>query len=230
MKLLSLIWLSLAMFASAAALEFKETQIDVHPTAAANAVSVDFEFTNHSGKPVTIREYKPSCVCMTLQIKGGKLQYAPGESGMIRADFDLMNFSGIVNKDALVWLDQDPEGKPSVRLTVRAHIPALISLSPKTLTWELDGAAAPQTIRITTHHDKPIHVTEVKSNSPLFKHELKTIKDGSSYELIVTPLDIKVGGIGMFKIFTDCEIPKHQTQQAFSVIRKRMDAKIVAKP
>lgn len=230
MKLLSLIWLALALVADAAALEFKENLIDARPTADATVASVEFEFTNKSEKPLTIREYKPSCVCMTLQIKGGKLQYAPGESGVIRAEFDLGGFSGVVDKDALVWLEQDPEAKPSTRLTVRAHIPVLVSLSPKTLTWDLDGAAAPQTIRITTHHDKPIHVTEVKSNGLLFKHELKTIKDGHSYDLIVTPVDIKVGGIGMFKIFTDCEIPKHKTQQAFSVIRKRIDAKIVAKP
>jgi len=230
MKLLAIIWFVLAICASAADLEFKQILIDARPAANADVASVDFEFTNKSGRPVTIRDCKASCICMTLQIKGGKLQYAPGESGVIRADFELGNFSGAVSKDVSVWLDKDPEAKPSIRLTVRAHIPVLVSILPKTLTWEADGSAAPQTIRITTHHDKPIRITEVKTSSPLFKHELKTIKDGDSYDLIVTPLDTKAGGIAMFKITTDCEIPKHKTQQAFSVIRNRVEAKIVAKP
>ena len=132
-----------------------------------------------------------------MKVKDGKLRYAPGESGLIRAAFDMGNFSGTVDKVVAVWLDDDPTDKPSLSLTVRVHIPVLVSMEPKTVKWELDGKPDAQTIRITMNHSKPIHVTAVESSSKAFTHEIKAIEDGKIYELVVTPTghqDSRVGG------------------------------------
>ena len=126
------------------------------------------------------------------------------------------NFSGTVDKVVAVWLDDDPPDKPSVALTVRVHIPVLVSLEPKTLKWDLGGKGEPQTIRITMNHDKPDPCDRRDSSSEAFRHELKTIEDGKSYELIVTPTDIGSPGLAVIRIETDCEIEKHRLQQAFA--------------
>jgi hypothetical protein len=214
------IWLGLMALVPAAGLDFKETSKELHAPADVKTVSADFEFTNRSGKPVSVTKYESTCSCMAVTIKGGKLSYAPGESGVIRAQFDMGNFSGEIDKVVLLWLDGNKTEKPSLSLTVRVHIPVLVSLEPKTLKWELNGKGEPQNIRVNMTHDKPIRVTAVTSSSEAFKLELKTIEEGKTYDVQVTPLDLKSPGLAVIRIETDCDIDKHRIQQAFAVVRK----------
>ena len=224
------IWLALVACLQAAGLEFKETRKEVHAPADVKTVTADFEFTNRSDKPVTVSKYESTCSCMSVMIKEGKLRYAPGESGVVRAEFDMGNFSGEVDKVVALWLDDAPADKPTISLTVRVHIPVLISLDPKTLKWDLGGNADAQTIRVTMNHTKPIKVLKVTSSSEAFVPKLKTVEEGKSYELVVTPVDIKSPGLGVLRIETDCDIVKHRTQQAFAVVRKPTPAVTAAKP
>jgi hypothetical protein len=165
-----------------------------------------------------------------VKIKDGKLHYGPGESGLVRADFAMGNFSGTVDKVVAIWLDDDPADKPSVSLTVRVHIPVLVLLEPKTLKWEINGGKEPQTIRITMNDAKPIRVTSVKSSSPAFQSELKTIEEGKRYDLIVTPTEMDSPGLGVFRIETDCSLERHRIQQVFAVIRKPTPGEAASKP
>lgn len=219
MKIVWGIWLALAALAHAG-LDFKETLKEVQAPADAKTVTADFEFTNRTDTAVTVAKVDPTCSCISIKIKDGKLRYAPGESGLIRAEFDMGNFSGVVDKVVAVWLDGDPVDKPSVALTVRVNIPVLISLEPKTLKWNAGGKGEPQVVRIVMNHTSPIHVTGVNSSSKAFKQELKTIEDGKRYELIVTPVDVDSPSLAVIRIETDCDIAKHRLQQAFAVIRK----------
>jgi hypothetical protein len=179
---------------------------------------------------VTVTKYEPTCSCISVRIKDGKLRYAPGEAGLIRAEFDMGNFTGTVDKVVAVWLDNAPADKPSMALTVRVHIPVLVSLEPKTLKWELNGKGEPQTIRITMHYAKPIRVIAVNASSEAYKYELKTVEEGKSYDLIVTPLEINTPGLGIFRIETDCQIPKHRIQQVFASVRRSSPAETAGKP
>src|SRR6478752_805013 len=130
------IWLTLAAFAQAAGLEFTEMLKEVNAPVEASTVTADFNFTNKGNKPVTITKADPPCPCLKVQISGGKLKYAPGESGVIRISFDLGTFSGTVDKVLPIFLDNDPEDKPSVALTIRVHIPVLVGVEPKTVKWD----------------------------------------------------------------------------------------------
>jgi hypothetical protein len=214
----------------AAALDFKEVLKEVHAPADVKKVSADFEFTNHSDKPVTVSKYESTCSCMSVMIKDGKLHYAPGESGVVRAEFDMGNFSGAVDKVVALWFDNAPADRPSLSLTVRVHIPILVSMEPKTVKWDLNGDAEPQTIHVTMNHTKPIKVVKVTSSSAAFMPTLKTIEEGKSYEVIVAPADIKSPGLAVLRIETDCDIVKHRTQQAFAVVRKPTPAEAATKP
>ena len=212
--------LALATGTHSATLQFTETLREVHAPADAKTVTTDFTFTNRSNKPVTISRYESACSCMKVEISDAKLRYAPGESGTIRAEFDMGNFSGEIDKTIALWVEGDPKDKPSITLTARVHIPVIIAIEPKTLKWPLNGKADAQTIRIAINDPKPIHITKISSSSQSFRHELKTIKEGKSYELVVTPLDLSLPALAIFRIETDCALAKHKTQQAFAVVRK----------
>jgi len=224
MKIACGIWLALMAMVPAAGLDFPETFKELHASASAKKVTVDFEFTNRSDKPVSVTKYDSSCSCLAVRIGDGKLRYAPGESGLVRAEFDMGNFTGSVDKVVALWLDKDAADKPSVQLKVRVFIPVLVALEPRTVKWDLNGNPEPQTIRITMHHVKPIRVTSAQSSSEAFKCELKTIEEGNIYDLIVTPLNMKTPGLCIFRIETDCDIEKHRIQQAFATVRRPLAA------
>lgn len=230
MKFASIIWLAMSGWLQAAALDFPVVFKEIHAPADAKTVTVDFEFANHSDKPVTVTKYDAACSCIAVQIKDGKLRYAPGEAGLIRTDFDMGNFAGTVDKIVAVWLDDDPADKPSLTLTVRVHIPVLVALEPKTLKWDLGAKSEPQTIHIEVNYEKPIRVTSVNSSSEAFKYELKTVAEGKRYELVVTPLDMHSPALGIFRIETDSPVPKHRVQQAFATVRKPSSAPAAPKP
>lgn len=203
-----------------AELKFDATLKEVEASVNDNRVTVDFSFRNEGDKPLSIKRYDATCTCSEATVKNSKLDYAPGETGVIRAVFDMSNFSGTVDKPVYLWLDGDPEDKPSVILTARIHIPVLVEIEPKTVTWDLGENATSKTIVLTVKHSKPIHVKEVSGSNPLFSHELRTVEEGKKYEIEITPNSTKEVGIGVFHIDTDCDIPRHRTQRVFSVVRR----------
>lgn len=221
MKIIAALWLAAASFVFSQTLKFKETGKDIHAGADAKVVSADFEFKNETSQPVTIEKYEASCSCMSVQIKNGKTRYAPGESGTVRATFDMGNFSGEVEKVVTLYLDGDSKkGEPSVKLHTKVHIPVLVFLAPKAVTWETGEKPDTKTIKVTMSHSKPIHITKISSSSDAFSFEQKTIREGEVYHILVTPKATDAPKLGIVRIETDCDVEKHRIQQAFASVRK----------
>lgn len=225
-----ILWLALTAFVHAAGLEFEKPLLEVHAPADAATVTADFKFKNTSGKPVTITKSDPGCSCLSVQVSGGKLKYGPGEEGLVRATFDMGNFSGTVDKMIGIWLDEDPPNRPSVKITVRVHIPVLVSLEPKTLKWTAGGKPEPQTLAVTMAEGESIQLLSVKSTSDAFTVETKTIENGKRYEVVVTPRSVDAPVLGILRIETDCKIAKHRIQQAFAVVSKQAQVETAGKP
>jgi Protein of unknown function (DUF1573) len=223
-------WLLVAAASYAGGLEFAELIKNVDAPADATIVTADFPFTNKSDKAVLIAKSDPGCSCLKVEISGGKLKYAPGESGVVRTTFEMGNFSGTVDKMVALWIDDDAPDKPSKQLTVRVHIPVLVGIEPKTVKWDVGDKPSPQTIQIRMAEGKLIHVMGVKSSSETFSCEVKTVEEGKKYDLIVTPRDLNGPGMSVIRIETDCEISKHRTQQAFAVARKPTTPSVSPKP
>lgn len=230
MKQALFLWLALAAFIHAAALEFENALVEVHAPADAATVTADFKFKNTSGRPVTITKSDPGCSCLSVQVAGGKLKYAPGEEGLVRATFDMGNFSGTVDKMIGIWLNEDPSDRPSVKITVRVHIPAIVAIEPKTLKWAVGGKTEPQTITITMAEGESIQVLSVKSTADAFTVETKAIEKGKRYEVVVTPKSVDAPLLGILRIETDCKIAKHRVQQAFAVVAKQTQLETAGKP
>ena len=212
------LWFGLSGMLFAGDLTFTETLKELKPAPEETLVTVDYPFTNNSGKTVIIKEAGGGCSCMSVQVSDGKKAFAPGESGVIRANFDMGTFWGTVDKVVSIWAEGDPEAAPSQLLTLRVHIPVLIEAEPKTVKWDVGEAAEAKTIKIRMMGDKPIHIKSIDPRGG-FTQELKTIEDGKSYELSIKPASTKAIAIGIFRINTDCEIERHAVQQVFAAIR-----------
>lgn len=220
-------WIPLLMTTSLlrAELVFPEMLKEAHLGADEKSLEMDFPFKNEGKKTVKIRHYDAPCSCLSAKVKGGKLEYAPGEEGVIRGFFDMGNFSGTINKSIAIWMEGDPEGKPSIVLTVKVHIPELVLIEPKTLKWTIGEEVAAKTMKITMDYEKPIKILGINGSNERFKHDLKTLREGKEYELSITPDETKTPGIGVLRIETDCPVARHRIRQAFIVVRGLPGAK-----
>lgn len=225
MKLFLSAWIALATTLAASGLKFDESLIEVHAPIDSETVTRDFKFTNAGETTLVIREADAGCSCLAVQVAGGKLSYAPGETGTLRAKFDLGSFQGSVDKQINIWLQGDPDEKPSNTVTMRVHIPLIISLEPRTLKWETDSEPVMQVLEIGMDYEKPIHVKSVVSSNPDFEVKLVTVEEGKKYQVEVTPTRTNTPGLSIIRIETDLEIKKHSIQQSFAAISAKVDRK-----
>lgn len=179
-------------------------------------VTAVFPFTIKGDKPVTITEYEAACSCLSAEISdGGKLVWKPGETGVVKGLFKMGTFRGTVEKKIVLrYKSQQPEV-----LVVRVDIPILFELSPPTIFWDQNGPGDPQSFKIKVNHDKPIKITDVTLTNDQFDHEVKTIKDGWEYEVVITPKSVADREFGVVRIRNDCEFKLHDSVQGFVVIK-----------
>ena len=201
-------------------LKFEKPLVEIHAPIGAETVTGDFIFKNNGDKTLVIREADAGCSCLVVQVAGGKLSYAPGESGTLRAKFELGSFQGLVDKQINIWLDGDAAAKPSHSVTMRIQIPEIIKISPRTLKWKVGSAPDKQVLEIVMDYNEPIRIESVSSSSEIFDAKLITIEDGKKYEVEVTPKTTATPGLAVLRITTDLKISKHKIQQSFAVIAK----------
>ena len=231
MRFLAPALIALCLPLAAAELKFETQLCEMTVAPDAEKVVAQFPFKNESKEEVEILEYTAGCSCITASINpAGKLKYAPGESGIIRAEFELSALAGVVEKSVALRLNGDKKDEPSVTLMTRITIPVLVDVEPKTLTWAIGEAATPKTITLTMNHSEPIHVASINAPDKRFSQELKTIEDGKKYELVVTPVVTDAPAMGVVHIETDCKLTRHRSQRVFMVIRKPLPSSAAAKP
>jgi hypothetical protein len=204
---------------AAAGLEFETPAIKVEADLNDKVVTREFKFKNSGEKAVKIKEADAGCSCLAVEVAGGKFTYAPGESGVLRAVFELGSFQGTVDKQINVWLEGDPEEKPSTSLTMSVHIPVIIKLEPKAVKWLVGDPAEPKVIDIEMDYAKPIHVTSVGTSNASFSTKLITVEEGKHYKLEITPVNgTGEAGLSVVRIETDVDVDKQRVQQGFAVI------------
>lgn len=201
-----------------AGLKFEEEKISTDVGLDEKTISRDFKFVNAGDKVVTIKGADAGCSCISVEIGGGKFTYAPGEKGTIRANFEIGSFQGTVDKSIHVWLDGDPDEKPSSTVMLSINIPIIIALEPKTVKWKLGEGGSPKMIDVKMDYEKPIHIMQVVSSNENFQIKLITLEQGKHYQVEVTPQDSEATGLGILRIETDVDVPKQRIQQAFAVI------------
>ena len=207
-------------WAETATLTFKNKTVETNAEPGAKQLTMVFPFENKSNETIEITKQAAACACLGATFKDDKKTYAPGEKGELTAKFKLGNFYGTVSKQVLLWQKGDANNKPSIILTTRVTIPELISLTPRTLSWDIGGESKTQTCKITVTHKKPIHITKIARTNNNFTPELKTIRDGWEYELTVTAKNTSSTSFGILKITTDSTVSRFRRTQAFVYVRR----------
>ena len=219
MKLCFTLWLACVALLSADVLKFANDTQEIKAELTAKLVKSEFHFKNVSSETVTIRQADAGCSCLVAEISGGKLTYAPGESGTIRTTFEVGSFQGVVDKPIHIWFANDPDDKPSQTIHLKVHVPVIISIEPKSVKWEVGGKTTAQKISVKMDYEKPVHVIDVSTSSPDFTVKLITAEEGKEYAVEVTPKQTSSPGLAIIRIETDVDVPKQKVQQAFGVVR-----------
>lgn len=220
MKLLCSLVFVLCLPLAAGELVFDSSQKEVRVPIEAKTAILDFQFVNRANESITISRIDTACACLSPELANDKVDYRPGEQGVLRANFALGSLSGTLKKKVLVWTSNDPKNKPSIVLTAIVHIPELITLKPQTLHWNLDEAPTPKAISIVVQNDKPVNILGISSTNVHFSHSLRTIRDGFEYELTVTPADTKRTQLSVLRIRNDSSIEHRRKKTAFLVVKR----------
>ncbi len=218
MKILSAILFLFAVAPAHAELKFESPVIEVAAGLNEKTVTRDFKFTNVGDKAVKITQADGGCSCLTTQVAGGKFAYGPGETGILRAMFEVGSFQGAVDKPIKVWLEGDPEDSPSATVTLRVNIPVIIALEPKTVRWEVGDPVEPKTIDVTMNYKQPIHIKSVSTSNDSFSAKLITVEEGKHYKVQITPAGTASAGLSIVRIETDVDVDKQRVQQGFATI------------
>jgi hypothetical protein len=104
--------------AQAPQLKFEETTHDFGSIKKNMSVSTEFKFTNTGKLPLNIRAMKPNCGCTISKLE--KFDYAPGESGTLKVEFDSTGRRGSQHKSIVIF-SNDPRA-PTQRLIIKAKI------------------------------------------------------------------------------------------------------------
>jgi hypothetical protein len=177
-----------------------------------------FPFVNRSSQALTFARFESDCSCMTIETTEKKMRFGPGESGEIIATFQIGNYLGTVEKTLRIWLE-GAGAQPSQILKLKAVVPEVVTIEPKTLQWPVGSKEETKAARITLQGDKPVRILQVTSSDANFSPTVKEVEPGRVYEVAVLPTSTAQKALGVIKIQTDSAIQTQRSAQFFSVVK-----------
>lgn len=178
----SLLFLFVVLTRPAAALEWKTTQAELRPAPMQSTVEIVFEYKNASAKPVAIRDVQTNCGCIDAGSDRAVCQ--PGETGKIQARFIVGDRFGVYEREISVVTDDSPT---PTHLRVSIDVPEVATVTPRSLNWKRNAAAAEQTIEVRAAAPLEIDFDDVTPTNDSFTARLETVEAGRFYRLHVKP-------------------------------------------
>jgi len=149
-------------------------------------VSHMFVFENKGDRQLQIKDVKPGCGC-TLTGQWTKT-VEPGEKGVIPVKLNTQKLAaGNVSKEIKVFTNT--RGQSLISVWMKGTIWLPVEITHRTLNWgsSFNGNdAVTRSVRIRNNLEDPMEITSVKSDSPVFSPELKIVKPGREFEILVT--------------------------------------------
>ena len=221
--------LGVCYFSAQAELQWEATTIArvVHPLQVED--HIEFRFINDGEEPVEILSLRSTCGCLSPAMSTNRI--ASGESGVVNVNFNLRDRSGPQRKGVAVRSSDVPK-RPTI-LYIETSIAEAYKLSTKRLEWSLapkvdgqgnaviardyrkaDGQGGavtarnyryePKTCRLVNRLSEPIRLVSVSSSSEKFIAELKTVREGFEYNVLVRPTDSATTGLAVITVQTEC--------------------------
>ncbi len=164
---------------ASAAIEWEQNEINLkaHPTQL--ATEAVFHFSNTGDDPVSLSDVVLSCGC--LSAKPTKPSYAPGEEGFLTITLDLRNRAGKLHKTVQVVTSDGEEQE----LAISVDVPKAYEMSAF-IRWVKGEETLTKSIRLVNTNAIPIRLLSLTSSHEALPAELKTIREGYEYEVVVT--------------------------------------------
>ncbi|OAM87822.1 hypothetical protein AW736_20405 [Termitidicoccus mucosus] len=197
------------------ALEWARTEAVLNGRLGEAFPPVEFPFTNKSEASVTITDIRASCHCTVPVLE--KKTYTPGESGVLRVDFDTTGLAGSVTRT--ITVETDEPGAPAQTLTLIADLIEPVALKPRLLHWKLDASAAAKTVDIQINRDGGLEITGAASSRDDFKVELATFEPRRRYRLTVTPAGTGDARLAVITLKTLETVPAGTALTVFAQVR-----------
>ncbi|HEX4122706.1 MAG TPA: DUF1573 domain-containing protein, partial [Verrucomicrobiae bacterium] len=163
---------------------FDNKEYNFGKTSAGDPVKHTYIVTNTGTAPLDISDVHPSCGCTTA---GGWTRHIePGQSGDIPIQFNSTRYSGPVTKTIIVT--SNAKNEPRATLVLRGTVWKPLEVIPQTAVINVQTDATNSvstTVRIVANGDTPITLSSPTSSSKAFTTELKTIREGKEYQLII---------------------------------------------
>ncbi|MCK6457274.1 MAG: DUF1573 domain-containing protein [Phycisphaerae bacterium] len=146
----------------------------------------DFWFTNRGNSLLEITAVRPGCGCTTAGQWDQKVE--PGKTGKIPILLKTERMNGPIQKTISVTCNVP--GSENVTLWLKGEVWMPIEVKPNFINFGsiADGKEKTQTASIDNKTDEPLELSNVKSDNPMFRVEVKPVKPGQQFELKVSAL------------------------------------------
>ena len=168
-------------------IQFAELVYDFGKVGSGELVKHTFVFTNIGTATLEITDVRPGCGCTTAGTWDKEVE--PGKTGSIPLQFNSANFGGTVAKQATVTCND--LSQTNVVLQIKGTVWKPIDVTPTMAVFNLSSEAQTndtKVVRIVSHLDQPLTLSDLQCTNSSFKAELKTIKEGTEFELQITAI------------------------------------------
>jgi hypothetical protein len=168
-----------------ARIQFATNTFDFGRALTGTSVRHDFVFTNTGSATLEITRVQTACGCTTAGEWDRKV--APGGRGVIPLQLKTAGLSGEITKHVTVVCN-DPE-HPSVLLEVKGDVWRAFDTRPTMavfLASEETRTNITRVVRIIGNLEEPVTLSDLQCTNSAFRLELKTIRPGKEFELLIT--------------------------------------------
>ena len=197
--ILSLLGFGVSESRSFAQLSWDTKQLTFEPKAEEEHIVGEFKFTNKGNNTLTFLSIKTSCGCTTAELP--KKIYAPGESGVVKANFDIRHRSGFQQKNILIETDDLRE--PMTQLTIEANIEPLVIVEPAKVSWTVGEQNEPRVVTLKPNPKVNLSILDAKSTNYSIFPQLEAVAPGKEYRLRITPKSTNARSKATIILLTD---------------------------
>ena len=139
----------------------------------------EFKFTNTGDGLLKIKEVEQCCGVVA---KVDKTEYAPGESGVVKAEFQAFQKSGRYMRN--IYVNSNDKTQPRLALTIKAMVVSKVSYSPKRLRLflEEDNAGCPKIV-INSLDNQPFSITKFSSTGESITADIDSSVEATKFVL-----------------------------------------------
>lgn len=171
--------------APASNLTWEKQKVEIETKLGENIARANYRFTNTGKDPVSLVEITPSCGCVATEV--AKLDFAPGESGVMKVTLDLENADDADLQDRTIVITTSDAPKNPTTLRFIVHVPSPFEATPKSVAWNRGDKPTAQDVLITAGPGVDDLKLHLESTNGDFSVELKPEIEGKSYHVSIVP-------------------------------------------